>query len=199
VLRDNRRQEVLMAAFDVFAREGYDQAGMQQIADHAGVAKPTVYKHFTDKDALFRTALSVAADLVHEDNMAAIQQLRDPGDLHETLEHVALKLLRVCADERACALRRLTYAQTGRFPGLLQEIYERTGGQLHETLADRFARLMISGHLRQSAPQVAAEQFLALLTAPMEARSSLGTRKVTAAETRAVAQAAVGTFASAYL
>jgi TetR/AcrR family transcriptional repressor of mexJK operon len=46
---------------------------------------------------------------------------------------------------------------------------------------------------------VAAEQFLTLLTAPIEARSSLGTKKVTTAETREVAQAAVTTFLSAYL
>lgn len=187
-----------MAAFDVFAREGYDQAGMQQIADHAGVAKPTVYKHFTDKDALFLAALDAAAALVHEDNMTAIQRLRHPADLHATLERVALKLLHVCADPRACALRRLTYAQAGRFPGLLRTVYERTGGQLQEALADRFARLVVAGQLRQCDPEVAAEQFLALLTGPIEARSSLGTKKVTTAETHDVAQAAVSTFMSAY-
>ncbi|GAB3870945.1 TetR/AcrR family transcriptional regulator [Kibdelosporangium lantanae] len=177
MLRDDRRQEVLLAAFDVFAREGYDQAGMQQIADRAGVAKPTVYKHFTDKDTLFVAALGAAADLVHEDNVAAIHQLRGPKDVRAALEHVALKLLHVCADERACALRRLTYAQAGRFPGLLQSMYERTGGQLHTALADRFARLMVAGQLRQRDPDVASEQFLALLTAPIEARSAMGTKK----------------------
>ncbi|MFD1048486.1 TetR/AcrR family transcriptional regulator C-terminal domain-containing protein [Kibdelosporangium lantanae] len=48
-------------------------------------------------------------------------------------------------------------------------------------------------------PDVASEQFLALLTAPIEARSAMGTKKVTTASTREVAHAAVTTFLSAYL
>lgn len=62
----------------------------------------------------------------------------------------------------------------------------------------RLARLSLAGRLRPCDPAQAAEQLLALLTGPMEARTRLGTRTVPAAVTRAVARAAVDTFLRAY-
>ncbi|GLY89912.1 TetR/AcrR family transcriptional regulator [Actinoallomurus iriomotensis] len=197
--RIDKRQAILDAAFPVFARRGYAEAGVQEIAEEAGVAKPTVYSHFGDKENLFRAAMASAADAVLADNLAVIERLRDPGeDLQAALEEVAYRMLQVCCGERSLALRWLTYAQVARFPDLIDVVQGRTAKGLGEALADRLARLSLSGRLCPCDPARAAEQLLALLTGPMEARSGLGTRKVPAAEARAVAEAAVDTFLKAY-
>lgn len=52
-----RREEILAAAAHVFAGHGYRAADVQQIADHAGVGKGTVYRHFPTKEELFLAAL----------------------------------------------------------------------------------------------------------------------------------------------
>jgi TetR/AcrR family transcriptional regulator, mexJK operon transcriptional repressor len=197
--RIDKRQAILEAAFVVFARRGYSQAGVQEIADEAGVAKPTVYNHLADKENLFRHAMAATADAVLAENLAIIERLRDPGDdLQATVEDVAYRMLQTCCTERSLALRWLTYAQVARFPDLIEFVTERTSKALGEALADRLARLCISGRLRPCDPAQAAEQLLALLTAPMEARSRLGTRKVPPTEIRAVATAATDTFLRAY-
>lgn len=107
-------------------------------------------------------------------------------------------MLRACCGERSRALRALTYSQAAAFPELIETVQGRTSIRLGETLADRPVRLSPAGRLRPCDPGQAAEQLLALLTGPMEARSRLGTRKVSAAETREVANAAVDTFLRAY-
>lgn len=197
--RPDRREAILSAAFDVFARRGFTQASVQEIADTAGVAKPTLYNHFTDKDELFRHAMTHTADAVAATNIAVADRLRAPGpDLRTVLTEVARRMLKVCCDERSQALRRLAQGQLVQFPDVLEAVQERTSGHLAEALADRLARLSLSGRLRQCDPAVAAEQFLALLTAPMETRSMSGARKVAAAVVRAVADAAVDTFLRAY-
>ncbi|GAA4602423.1 TetR/AcrR family transcriptional regulator [Actinoallomurus liliacearum] len=197
--RIDKRVAILDAAFTVFARRGYEQACVQEIAEVAGVAKPTVYNHLSDKENLFRHAIEAAADAVMADNLAVVDRMRDAGDdLRTTMEDVAYRMLRICCDERSRALRRLAYAQLNRFPDVIEVVHRRTSGRLAEGLADRLARLCLSGHLRPCDPTQAAEQFLALLTGPMETRSQLGSRKVSAAETRAVAAAAVDTFLRAY-
>jgi TetR/AcrR family transcriptional regulator, mexJK operon transcriptional repressor len=197
--RIDKRQAILEAAFTVFARRGYDQACVQEIAGEAGVAKPTVYNHLTDKENLFRHAVTAAADTVMAENLAVAERLREPGDdLRAALEDVARRMLRVCSSERARALRSLAYGQAGRFPDLIDVVRERTSHRLSEALADRLARLSLAGRLRPCDPTMAAEQFLSLLTGPMEARSHLGTRKVSAAVTHTVANAAVDTFLRAY-
>ncbi|MDR8412286.1 TetR/AcrR family transcriptional regulator [Nonomuraea sp. 3-1Str] len=197
--RIDKRQAILDAAFTVFARRGYSQACVQEIAEEAGVAKLTVYNHLSDKENLFRQALTAAAETVSEECLAVADRLRDPGDdLRPALEEVAYRLLHVCRGERAHALRWLTYAQIARFPDLVDTVQSRTSHRLGEGLADRFARLSLSGRLRPCDPAVAAEQFLALLTGPLEARGRLGTQEVTDAEAGGMAGSAVDTFLRAY-
>ncbi|MFB8273901.1 TetR/AcrR family transcriptional regulator [Nocardia colli] len=197
--RIDKRQAILDVAFAVFARRGYDKTCVQEIADEAGVAKPTVYNHLTDKQTLFRHAVLAAADAVAAETLAVADRLRDPGDdLRPALTEVATELLAVCAGERARALRALTYAQLAAFPELTDEVLDRTSRRIAEAMADRLARLALSGKLRIGDPALAAEQLLALLTAPLEARSRLGTREVSATEYRGIADAAVDTFLSAF-
>lgn len=197
--RIDKRQAILDAAFTVFAQRGYEQASVRDIASEAGVAKPTVYNHFGDKETLFRCSVEATADAVMAANLEIADRLRTPGgDLGATMADVAYRMLRICCDERSSALRRLSYAQLVHFPDLAADVHQRTSVRLGEALADRFAQLRLSGHLRPCDPAQAAEQFLALLTAPMEARSRLGSRNVPATEVRAVAGAAVETFLRAY-
>ena len=197
--RIDKRRAILDAAFDVFARRGYAQACVQEIAEVAGVAKPTVYNHLNDKETLFRSAMEAAAEAVTAENLEVVERLRAVGnDVRTDFEDVARRMLHTCCDERSRALRRLTFAEVAHFPDLVDLVQVRTAGQLAEALADRLARLSLAGVLRPCDPAVAAEQFLALLTGPIEGRSQLGTRKVSAAELRAVADAAVDTFLRAY-
>ncbi|KUJ66884.1 TetR family transcriptional regulator [Streptomyces albus subsp. albus] len=199
--RADKRQAILDAAFAVFARRGYAQACVQEIAEEARVAKPTVYNHLNDKETLFRHTIEAAADALMAENLAVIERLRDrdaDGDLRAALADTAQRLLRICCGERARALRWLTYAQVAGFPDLVEAVQERTAHRPRAALADRLARLSLAGRLRPCDPEQAAEHFLALLSGPLEARSALGTRRVAPAELRGLADAAVDTFLRAY-
>ncbi|MEW2131193.1 TetR/AcrR family transcriptional regulator [Streptomyces sp. NPDC005435] len=197
--RIDKRRAILGAAFDVFAEHGYANALVQEIAERAKVAKPTVYNHFADKETLFRETLTDAARTVMERNIAVLDRMRSPGDdLRATLNEVAYQLVRSCCDARSRSLRRLTYAQVTRFPDLIEAVQDLTSVRIAEAMADRLARLTLSGRLRPCEPALAAEQLLALITGPLETRSRLGTRKPGTAEMRALAEAAVDTFLRAY-
>ncbi|MEV5651505.1 TetR/AcrR family transcriptional regulator [Nocardia sp. NPDC052254] len=197
--RIDKRQAILDVAFTVFARRGYDRACVQEIADEAGVAKPTVYNHLRDKETLFRNTVIAAADDIGAQCAQTIEPLRGiDGAPGPALRTTARELLRICAGPRAHALRALTYAELGTFPDLVLAVQERTSLHLAEALADRLARLALDGRLRGTDPECAAEQFLSLLTGPLEARSRLGTRKVGARELEAIADAATDTFLRAY-
>jgi len=57
-----RRNNLLEAASRVFARQGYDAASVEEIAFEAGIGKPTVYRYFPSKEALFEAAFGYALD-----------------------------------------------------------------------------------------------------------------------------------------
>ena len=51
--RDARRAQVLRIAQGLFATEGYHHVSMDDIADHAEVSKPVLYRHFPSKLELY--------------------------------------------------------------------------------------------------------------------------------------------------
>ena len=197
--RIDKRRAILDAAFTVFAREGYAQAGVDAIAAAAAVAKATVYNHFRDKETLLREAIAASADQALAENLAVVDDLADPGDdLPAALERVGLRLLACYCDDRSWALRRLLAAELNQFPDLLDIVHGRAADRVTGALADRLARLTVTGRLRTPDPLLAAEQFFALLTGPVDNRARLGTRRLPEAEVRTVARAAVHTFLQAF-
>ena len=50
---DQRRQQLLDVACDLFARTGFHDTSMDDIAEAAGVTKPVLYQHFPSKRALY--------------------------------------------------------------------------------------------------------------------------------------------------
>ena len=196
--RIDKRQAILEAAFTVFAREGYAQAGVDAVAAEAGVAKATVYNHFGDKENLLREAFGAAAEQALAKNMAAVERLTGEGDLRERLESVGLALMDCYCDERSWALRRLMAAELSQLPDLLDIVQRRAADRVMEALADRLARLALSGRLRLTDPLLAAEQLAALLSGPLDRRARLGTQEVPEEELRRLAGAAVDTFLRAF-
>ena len=47
-----RRDEILIAAKELFLREGYEATTIRRIADVVGVSAPALYLYFKDKDAI---------------------------------------------------------------------------------------------------------------------------------------------------
>jgi AcrR family transcriptional regulator len=80
--RAERRGQLLGAASEVFVDRGYHAAGMDEIADRAGVSKPVLYQHFSSKLELY---LAVLAQ--HVDNLVSgvRQALRTTTDNRQRL------------------------------------------------------------------------------------------------------------------
>jgi AcrR family transcriptional regulator len=196
--RIDKRQAILDAAFTVFARDGYRQASVDTVAATARVAKHTIYNHFGDKQSLFRAAVAALADDALARNLAAVESLRPDREPAAALAEVGRKLAECYCDEKSWALRRLLHSEFGSMPELQDIVRDRATDKVNDALADRLARLALAGKLRITDPAVAAEQFGALLTAPLETRSRLGTRKLSKTEIADVTNNAVQTFLRAF-
>jgi len=72
---------VLAAALELFCERGIDTTSMDAIAEKSGVSKATIYKHWTDKEALCLDVLSN----VHE---VDCRPEFDSGDIRTDLEAV---------------------------------------------------------------------------------------------------------------
>ena len=75
--RSARRAQLLVAARDVFAAQGYHAAAMDDIAEKAGVSKPVLYQHFPGKLELYRALLATYADELVDQVREAIGRTQD--------------------------------------------------------------------------------------------------------------------------
>ena len=94
--RTARRAQLLVAARDVFAAQGYHSAAMDDIAGKAGVSKPVLYQHFPGKMELYRALLTTYADELVGRVRAAMEH---PGGNHERAQAAVAAYFDFVADE----------------------------------------------------------------------------------------------------
>lgn len=94
--RTARRAQLLVAARDVFAAQGYHSAAMDDIAEKAGVSKPVLYQHFPGKMELYRALLTTYADELVERVEAAMARR---GDNRERVQAAVAAYFDFIADE----------------------------------------------------------------------------------------------------
>jgi AcrR family transcriptional regulator len=59
---EERREQILDVAVQVFARQGFHGTSMNDVAEVAGVTKPVLYQHFDSKQDLYLALMQEAGD-----------------------------------------------------------------------------------------------------------------------------------------
>jgi TetR/AcrR family transcriptional repressor of mexJK operon len=154
---------ILEAATELFLTREYVGTSMDDIATAATVSKQTVYKHFSDKESLFReVALSSVGQVapVFQAEVAAVAEATDvPAALHE----LARSYIDVVLNPVLLRRRQLVLREAGRFPDLARKYHESGPQRTIEALASAFARLAERGELMVDDPQIAASHFAFLV------------------------------------
>ncbi|HTP92403.1 MAG TPA: TetR/AcrR family transcriptional regulator [Xanthobacteraceae bacterium] len=152
-----RPGEILEAAFAEFSRNGYAATTLDQIAEHAGVTKGTIYVYFESKEHLF-------ISMVREFTKTAQDTV---AELFETHEGSTADLLRaqfsfiyqhIVEDKRRREVVRMLIAEAPRFPELADRYHEEILRPCLDMLRQAIQRGIDRGEIRNSAivnsPQV---------------------------------------------
>ena len=73
----NRRELILAAAADLFAKHGYAKVGMSELADAVGISPSALYRHFAGKQDVLATVLAGGVDSARD--LVLGLDLADPG------------------------------------------------------------------------------------------------------------------------
>ncbi len=134
--RQERRARIVSAAMELFGREPYAAVQMDDIARVAGVGKPTLYRYFPAKDALFLAASDhVLAEL--EAELTAALAVTRPAE--ETLADM-IHLIMARFSTQLSALGLLG----GEQPGLADRT-RRLFGERRHTLIGLLRRVLRRG------------------------------------------------------
>jgi TetR/AcrR family transcriptional repressor of mexJK operon len=203
--RSARKHRAIMeAATALFLRDGYRSTSMDQVAADAAVSKQTVYKHFADKEQLFREiVLGVTANseaiITDLTSVLLSNNIESPADLRTVLTDLARRYIDGVLRPNVLSLRRLIIAEAERFPDLARTYFEQAPSRGIEVIADALQAFDRRGLLDLGDARLAAAQFAYLvLGIPQDRAQFCPLERPSPAERDRLATEAVRVFLAAY-
>ncbi len=149
-------ERILRAARQVFSRQGFRAATMEEVAQEAGVGTVTVYRRFTDKAGL----IQAFAEHVRPSSASGDLELSTDQDLEETLALFAARVMQTLSHNKD--LFRLMLLEAQEIPDVLLELRQKPG-RTHTRLASFFEEHQKLGHLEGSSPSEMATAFMGMM------------------------------------
>lgn len=168
--RPERRQQIIEAAADLFARNGFRGTTTREVAAAAGVSEAAVFKHFATKEELYAAIIEAKAQ-TEEILSSAIAAARERDDA-QVLRSLARELIgRTQTDP---TLMRLLFfsALEGH---ALSDMFFRSGVQrMDDFLSGYIADRVAAGAFRPVDPIQAAWNFIGMVTHHLLLRELFG-------------------------
>lgn len=155
---EGRREQIVQAAMEVFARKGFDRATNEDIAHEAGVTPGLIYHYFGSKQELLRAAL---------ESYPARQELRSlPSEMlelppHALLRGIAKQVLGLGEDEDIVRFLRIYLPEVIHHPELSAR--SSTLQRLVEFLSQALTAKIKDGELKSTNTELVAELFVGSL------------------------------------
>lgn len=196
IRRGRKYDQVVDGAREIFLKDGFEGASVDDIARAAGVSKATLYSYFPDKRLLF---LEVAKTGCCQKAYGAIEEMEADRPPAEVLLAAATNFMRFFLSDFGRAVFRVVIAESERFPELGREYWLNGPGRAHQVLTGYFRQAVARGELKIDDLDLAAGQFLELCKADLFSRLLMGLeREFPPAEHERVAKGAVDLFLARY-
>jgi AcrR family transcriptional regulator len=76
----SRREQILAAAAELFARHGFHGVGINDIGAAVGISGPALYRHFRSKDAVLGEMLTSISELLLAGAQSRVREAVDPEE-----------------------------------------------------------------------------------------------------------------------
>lgn len=160
---ENRRQQIIDGALDVFASKGFERATNKDIAEAAGIGSAgLIYHYFKDKSDLLRQVIEQRAPVLKLLNETEAMMDLPP---REALKIFASAFVKTINNQAAIGLVKIMFGEAIRRPMVADAINAIGPGRGFGFLHAYFEQQMAGGHLRRVDPGVAVRCFIGPLLA----------------------------------
>ena len=157
IRRGRKFDQVLAGARDIFLRDGFEGASVDDIARAAGVSKATLYNYFPDKRLLFMEVARAECLRAADEAEAMID---DDADVAETLRLAGERIVAFAQSDFGQKMFRMCVAESDRFPALGAAFYDSGPKLIRERLTRYLAKAVAGGDLRIDDLDLAADRLL---------------------------------------
>ncbi|WP_095587292.1 TetR/AcrR family transcriptional regulator [Actibacterium ureilyticum] len=156
-IRKGRKfEQVLAGARDVFMKDGFEGASVDDIARTAGVSKATLYSYFPDKRLLFVEVAQCECLRQAENYVSELPADAKPRDV---LYGAGRQIIRFMTSDMGKNVVRMCASESMRFPDLGRRFYESGPGLVRRHLCDYLTKANDDGLLDIDDPLLAADLF----------------------------------------
>lgn len=157
-LKEERRRAILEAAIPLFARNGFSQTSVSDVARAAGVSHGTVFLYFSSKEELFRAAL--LEPLAEFDQLMRVPPPSAGTPLERLRKMAREQMLMLARQESYVRLTQYVLGQRDRFTDLAEALFE-FGRRRTDELAAVITEGQQLGQLAPGRPEVIAWSYFA--------------------------------------
>ncbi len=91
--KEEKKRKIINAAIKIFARNGYFNSRVSEIAKEAGVADGTIYIYFSSKEELLSAIFDEALQVFVEESTRLLEGIEDPIEKLRNIVYLHLKHL----------------------------------------------------------------------------------------------------------
>ncbi len=196
VRKGRKFDQVVAGAQEVFLRDGFEGASVDDIARQAGVSKATLYSYFPDKRLLFMEVASAQCRRQADEALMTMDLSQPPRIV---LRQVAQTFLGFIFSDMGQRIFRICVAESDRFPELGRQFYESGPMTMRRALVGYLTAARARGEIAADDLDLAADQFAELCKADLWPKLIFGLRDSFAeAEIARVIDGALDTFMARY-
>ncbi|NHQ73289.1 TetR/AcrR family transcriptional regulator [Roseovarius gahaiensis] len=196
IKKGRKFDQVLEGAREVFMRDGFEGASVDEIARVAGVSKATLYSYFPDKRLLFSEVARLECNRQAEE---ALQEVGQDDPVEDVLHEAADRIVRFFLSDFGQQVFRICVAESHRFPELGCRFYASGPAMVRERLSQVLTPYVNKGVLKIDDMDLAANQFGELCKSDLFVRCLCGVcTDVTEADIKRVTDGAVEMFLARY-
>jgi len=155
---EERRQQIVEAAIDLFSRKGFRGTTTREIAEAAGISEAMIFKHFATKQELYSAIIEAKSET--EELLASAARAASRKDDPAVFRSVGLKMME--QTEKDPSLMRLLLFSALEGHELSDIFFKSRVKRLHEFLSNYIRARIEEGAFRPVDSLVAARGFIGM-------------------------------------
>lgn len=152
---------LLLSANTLFLERGYDAVSLDDIVNHAGGSKASIYKYFGNKEGLFTAICDYRREQCFNDVCIPFDPSTD--NFRDYLINTLVNFYRHIKNPENTAFMRLVFEQAQRNPDLALYIHEKGPQHVQLDIAKALEKAVAKGVLKCQNPLFSAQLYFGIL------------------------------------
>ncbi len=158
---EDRPQELVAAALDLFVEKGFAATRLDDVAARAGVSKGTLYLYFDSKEALFKAVIESAVIPAVEQGEQVVREFR--GSSADLVRELVSGWWRLFGGTKLGGIPKLMISEARNFPEVAQFYHEKVIQRGMRLFTGTIERGIAAGEFRTVDVECAVQTLIAPL------------------------------------